>query len=134
MPKATYKKIIKKRINEKAFEYLMNIRNKRNGKGMDMKYTRLKMQNYFKNEDMEITNEERKLIFQFRTTISFKIKSHFRNMHISIICEGCFVDESTTKRTLQCKDLIGKNELVTYLPIYEQLYGRGLSSIHCQDT
>ena len=60
MPKATSKKIIKKRIKEKAFEYLLGIRNKRNGKWMDILYKGLDMQNYLRSEDMEITNEERK--------------------------------------------------------------------------
>ena len=34
MPKATFKKIVKKRITEHGFEHLLNLRNKRNGKGM----------------------------------------------------------------------------------------------------
>ena len=122
MPKATYKKLIKKRIKEKAFEYLLSIRNKRNGKGMEILYTWLQMQTYLGSEDIEITNEERKLIFQLRTQMSFNIKSHFRSMHTNTICEGCFSEESTTKHTLYCKNLIGKNEIVTYLPIYEELY------------
>ena len=122
MPKATFKKIVKKRITEQSFEYLLNLRNKRNGKGMDINYLRLKMQNYLSSDDIDISNDERKLIFQLRTKISFKIKSHFRSMHYNTICEGCFVQESTTKHTLECEVLIGRNELVTYLPIYKELY------------
>ena len=34
---------------------------------------------------------------------SLKIKLHFKNMHSTIICEACFINESTTKYTLQCK-------------------------------
>ena len=74
MPKATFKKMVKKRIKEKSFEYLLNLRNSRNGKGMEINYyTRLKMQNYLQSEDMDITNDERKLILQLRTKISFRI-------------------------------------------------------------
>ena len=54
--------------------------------------------------------------------MSFKIKSHFRSMHTNTICEGCFIETSTTKHTLECQKLIGQNELVTYLPVYEELY------------
>ena len=122
MPKATFKKMVKKRIKEKSFEYLLNLRNSRNGKGMEINYSRLKMQNYLQSEDMDITNDERKLIFQLRTKMSFRIKSHFRRMHSNIICEGCFIEQSTTKHTLECSELIGGNELVTYLPIYKELY------------
>ena len=43
-------------------------------------------------------------------------------MHSNIICDGCFIEQSTTKHTLECSELIGRNELVTYLPIYKELY------------
>ena len=122
MPRATFKKIVKKRIKEQALEYLLSKRNKRNGKGMEINYSRLKMQNYLVSEDIDITKNERKLIFQLRTKMSFKIKSHFKSMHSNIICEGCFEQESTTEHTLECKVLLGQNELVTYLPIYKELY------------
>ena len=81
------------------------------------------MQNYLSSEDIEITNYERKLIFQFRTKMNFNIKSHFRNMHENVICEGCHTEESTTQHTLHCNTLLGKNELVTYIPDILDLYG-----------
>ena len=89
---------------------------------MDIDYTKLKMQNYLRCEDLDITNDERKLIFQLRTKMCFKVKSHFRSMHLNVVCEGCFTEESTTKHTLECPVLLGKNKLVTYLPDYEDLY------------
>ena len=85
-------------------------------------YPRLKIQNYFKSEYMDISNNERKLFFSLEQKLSFKIKSNFRSMHYNILCEGCFVQESTTQHTLECKVPLGRNELVTYLPIYKELY------------
>ena len=38
---------------------------------------------------MEISNDERKLIFQLQTSMHFKIESHFRRMPDNVICEGC---------------------------------------------
>ena len=38
-------------------------------------------------------------------------------------CDGCKIEESTTKHTLECAYLLGRNELVTNLPLYEDLYG-----------
>ena len=96
MPKQTYKKLIRQKIQQKSFEYLINKRNNRNGKGMAISYHSLEMQNYLLSEDMEITNNDRKHIFQFRTQMSFDIKSHFRNMHANTICDGCRLEESTT--------------------------------------
>ena len=67
MPKQTYKKLIRKKIEENAFEYLITKRNNRNGKGMKLSYKKFKIHNYLASEDIEITNTERKYIFQFRT-------------------------------------------------------------------
>ena len=73
MPKETYKKLIKYKIKEVAFKYIISKRNKRNGKGIEIEYTDLEMQNYLRSEDMDITNNERKFIFQLRTKMNFKI-------------------------------------------------------------
>ena len=86
-------------------------------------YEQLEIQSYLNTEDMNITNEERKYIFQLRTKMCFKIKTHFRNMFENTVCEGCNIEESTTSHTLACKSLIGGNELVTFLPNYDDLYG-----------
>ena len=52
----------------------------------------------------------------------FKIKSHFRNMHFDIICDGCRVYESTTQHILECASLVEDNQIVTYIPSYRDLY------------
>ena len=44
-------------------------------------------------------------------------------MHIDTICDGCRIAESTTEHSLECQTLLRKNELVTYLPNYTDLYG-----------
>ena len=60
---------------------------------------------------------------QVRTSMNFYIKSHFRQMHSDNICDGCQLYESTTRHTLKCQSLLGRNELVTYIPDYEDLFG-----------
>ena len=88
-----------------------------------MTYSEHKMQNYLHTEAIDIQNYERKLIFQIRTKMHYKIKTHFQNMYEDVICNGCRMAESTTRHTLECHTLLGKNEMVTYLPIYEDIYG-----------
>ena len=44
-------------------------------------------------------------------------------MHENTICDGCKTEESTTSHTLNCTGLLGGNELVTYIPSIEDLYG-----------
>ena len=54
----------------------------------------------------------------------FKLKSHFRHMHLETIFDGCRMDESKTKHTLECKELLTNNEIVTYIPSYQDIYQR----------
>ena len=44
-------------------------------------------------------------------------------MHIDTIRDGCHREESTTSHTLICNALLGGNEIVTYIPCIEELYG-----------
>ena len=66
MPTQTFKKIVKKSVKEGSLLYLNNKRISRNGKGIEMKYNELEMKNYLSLMDIDITNEERKVIFQLR--------------------------------------------------------------------
>ena len=43
-------------------------------------------------------------------------------MYIDSICDGCRKEESNTKHILECNSLLGKNEIVTHLPNYEDLF------------
>ena len=122
MSKNKYKELIKKKIKEHALQYLVEKKNNRNGKGMKLLHSKLEIQNYLKYEDGEVNNFERKLIFQLRTDMCFKIKTHFRQMHKDTICEGCRKEESTTKHTVECQALLGNNQIVTYIPDYRDLY------------
>ena len=44
---------------------------------MELLYENLTMQNYLCSEDIDISNEDRKYIFQMRTKMCFRIKTHF---------------------------------------------------------
>ena len=43
-------------------------------------------------------------------------------MYIDTVCEGCRTEEYTVEHTLECKALIGPNEIVTHLPLSEDIY------------
>ena len=85
-------------------------------------YEKFAMQHYFKTDNIDISNDERKIIFQLRTRMHYNIKTKFQNMHEDTMCEGCEQEESTTKHTLECQSLLGRNEIVTYIPTYEDLF------------
>ena len=49
---------VKNFFYEQALIYLLNKRDNRNGKGIELHYTNLDIQNYLRSEDIEITNQE----------------------------------------------------------------------------
>ena len=53
----------------------------------------------------------------------FKIKTHFRNLNENTLCNGCRIQESTTQHTLEYKSIIGRNEILSYIPNYLDLFG-----------
>ena len=44
-------------------------------------------------------------------------------MHQNTLCQGCKSQEATTQQLLECSDLIGRNETITYIPRCQDLYG-----------
>ena len=46
-------------------------------------------------------------------------------MHFDVIFECRRMSESTSQHTLECQNLIGQNELVSYIPNFEDLYENG---------
>ena len=123
MPKQAYKNLIKSKIHEKSFQYLKEANKKRNGKGREIIYISLIMQPYLSSEDVDVLNIERKTIFQLRTNMYWGAKCNFKNVHTEMKCSACFKSECTQKHLLECQVLIGKNEIVTYLPTYEDIFG-----------
>ena len=109
MEKASFKQLIKKKIRTEAFRYLIEKKTGRHGKGKELNYLKLDMQEYLTEEWDDINSFEKKRIFQWRVKMHFKVKSHFRNMHLDTICDGCRIFESTSEHTLECKSLIGQN-------------------------
>ena len=96
MPKQTFETIIKKSIKESSLSYLNNKRISRNGKGIEMEYDQLEMQNYLSSLDIDITNEERKIIFNLRhrkmtmTGILLVFLAHRRRILVSAVpYPGC---------------------------------------------
>ena len=89
LSKETFKNIVKKQMNEKVFSYLIDMKEKRNGKGKEIIYTQLKMQDYLQEEDRKITSAERKLLFQLRTRMNWNIKTNFKNFFKDLNCVAC---------------------------------------------
>ena len=44
-------------------------------------------------------------------------------MHENTLCNGCRLQASTNQHTLECKSIVGRNEIFSYIPNYLDLFG-----------
>ena len=125
MKKEKFKSIIKESVRTKAFSDLKKRkeeRNSENSKGKLIKYDEFKMQEYLTNTEENMSIEEQKWIFKCRVE-DMNIKANQRGKYEDISCPSCMknVDE-TQSHILLCEYLLGKNENISYIPEYRELY------------
>ena len=113
-----WKSMVKTKTTESALRYLnLNIGSK------SRKYEQLKMSNYSisQNEDMQI--ETAKFIAKAQSHMIETIKTNFPEYYKpNFICNICLISESNQPHLLHCKKLLGSNQLVTYIPNYEDIF------------
>ena len=72
--------------------------------------------------DIDISIDERKWIFKCRVN-DIDIRGNFRWKYESIYCTSCNDgSEETQEHLLSCNYLLGKSEIITYIPNYIELY------------
>ena len=113
-----WKSMVKTKTTESALRYLnSNIGSK------SRKYEQLKMSNYLisQNKDMQI--ETAKFIAKAQSHMIETIKTNFPEYYKpNFICNICLISESNQPHLLHCKTLLGSNQLVTYIPNYEDIF------------
>ena len=93
-----------------------------NAKGRNIIYTEQGMQNYLKETDIEITLDEKKWLFKCRTD-DIDIKGNFCWKYKSHSCISCKLDIlEYNEHLLNCKQLLGRNEIISYIPSYKELF------------
>ena len=105
MKLSVYKKFIKKKVRNAAFEYL-HAKKSSQSKIEDISYTNLSVQKYL-NSDL-FTNDEVYLLSKLRSR-NIQMKENFPGMHADLLCSfGCLTDESQ-QHLLQCKPILEKS-------------------------
>ena len=99
---------------------MKNERQSVNAKGKMICYDSFKMQNYLLPSD-RISILEQKWIFKCRTN-DINIKGNNRWKYQDISCVSCGLQPETQKHLIECVILLGKNEKVTYIPKYEDIF------------
>ena len=104
MSKSKFKSMLKHNIERKAVEVLEK-RKAKHSKVMHIKHGYLRMQTYLKPCQMQISREERQLVFQLRTAMT-DVKVNFKGMHSEFECEICEEEDETQKHMFECKELL----------------------------
>ena len=91
-------------------------------KGRLLNYDEFELADYLCPHDKNITIEEQKGIFRCRVE-DIDIKGNNRWKYEDISCLSCQKNqEGTQYHILNCSALLGKNENMTYIPGYNELY------------
>ena len=102
-------------------------RTSENAKGKPIEYTHLEMAEYLCASEEDISIEEKKWHFKCRVE-DIEVKANHRWKFTDITCGSCKNNiEETQSHTLNCHIFLGKNENVTYIPDYNELYIGNLS-------
>ena len=114
-----WKQIVKEKTHKITLEYLNS---QKGGKTEKFEFLEVSMIPYLlPNEDVSI--QIAKFIVQIQCRIIREVKCNFRNDHKdNILCNACKISECTNSHLLSCQRLIGGNELLTYIPNYEDIF------------
>ena len=121
LSKEIFKQILKKCVTEKAFKELLikkENRKSENARGRIIIYEEFAMQE----TDIEISLDERKWFFKSRTD-DIDIRANYKWKHEAFTCVSCKENiQEDNEHLLVCSKLIGKNELISYIPEYKDLF------------
>ena len=94
----SFKNLIKIKTKEYTLEFLLKMKQK-HSKMMNLDYKELKIQNYFKDENISV--KEAQNLFKFRTRVA-KFKENFKNSHEVRTCPLCLIESDTQAHCFQC--------------------------------
>ena len=97
MKKNAFSKLIKKKIFDISFEFLLKNKNE-HSKMDDLSYENLEMQSYLKTD--EISTKEAKSIFKYRTRMAL-VKANFSSQFIDMYCPECTLHLDTQEHLLE---------------------------------
>ena len=124
MKEDKFKQMCKERVQSMAFEFLQSKKGTHD-KVMHIKYDSLKMAEYLRPNEFNISVKERQYIFQCRVS-DIDVKANRSWKYEDTQCTAC--KDSTVVETgrhvLECKVLLGRNDNLSYIPDYNALFSK----------
>ena len=125
MKKSELRNILKQKIEIKVMKRLEKLKNM-HSKVNHIKHEFLRIQNYLKSTGVQITKEERQLIFKMRCRVT-DLKMNFKRKYEDHNCEACKQEEETQKHILECKEIQKKQQSIKCNLEYEKLFHGNLN-------
>lgn len=121
-----FKEIVKLQTQVKAFEYLNDLKSKHK-KISHIKHEDWQMADYLAPNEIDLSIEERKYLFQCRSRdLNVKLNKPWMYFESDKLCV-CKNFEESQQHILECELLSNKNDLISYLPNYSDLFGDDLT-------
>ena len=124
MSKNKFSSLVRQRVNYTSFQYLLEKNKSRkfeNAIGKDIEYSEVKMAEYLNSTETDMSIDEKKWLLKCRIENIDLIPNRKWNNE-DIMCKNCPNEVFTQKHLLYCSYLLGKNELLTYIPDYKDLF------------
>ena len=81
------------------------------------------MSNFLSSHSEETTIEAAQFIAKVQSHMVETVRTNFKEKYNpDLICKSCHVSECNQSHLLYCSKLIGSNELVSYIPDYEDIF------------
>ena len=111
---------MKRSIKDKALKYLENLK-QRHSKVEKLEHNRLKMQEYFLPNQLNVHKEEIQMIFQLRCQVT-KLKINLKGLYDTYECEVCMNEDESQKHIYRCPEILRiRNINFDEIPDYERI-------------
>ena len=128
MSRERYKSIVKEKVEIQAFEYIIKKKGERtsdHAKGKFITYERLEMAEYLSSLEEDISINEKKWLFKCRIEdIQMNSVRKWNNQNEPCNhCPGKYLDQN---HLMNCQYLLGKNEILSYIPESRDIFNGNL--------
>ena len=114
----SWKSLVKSKSTHYALKYLNSITGSKS-----RKYSELRMSGYLTSEYEDVPLETAKFILKIQSHMVETVKYNFQNYYKpNLLCNLCLLSECNQSHLLNCPKLLGSNQLVTYIPVYEDIF------------
>ena len=127
MSKIRFQSLVKGKIKNSAFEYLMRKKekNKETSKTKDIVYKCLEIQPYLLPNKMSTNSSDSTQLCKFTFSLRCRmvqVRDNYKSSNESLTCELCNSHIDSQKNLLVCKALNSDNSIVATSPDYEDLF------------